>query len=72
MNEVVVEKEMLCFRDTADECVDLGNETARIIAYDHCDRFRVTNQRKQWRRNCRDVAVAQCGGRESPKCARGR
>lgn len=62
MNEVVVEKEMLCFRDTADECVDLGNEAARIIAYDHCNRFRVTNQRKQWRRDCRDVAVAQCGG----------
>ncbi len=34
MKEVVTEKEKECFRDNSDECVDLGDEAARIIAYD--------------------------------------
>ena len=31
MNEVVTEKDKECFRDSADECIDLGNEAARIL-----------------------------------------
>ena len=64
MNEVVTEKEKECFHDSADECVDLGNEAARILAYDYCE----TNSGpgmvnvKEWRRECRDAAVDQCRG----------
>ncbi|KAK1743582.1 hypothetical protein QTG54_006203 [Skeletonema marinoi] len=62
MKEVVVEKEKECFRDSADECVDLGNEAARMIAYDHCGSFGMNSVSKKWRRNCRDAAVDQCRG----------
>ncbi len=62
MNEIVVQKEKECFRDSSDECVDLGDEAARIIAYDHCPgRMRVNNkERRRWRRDCRNAAVDQC------------
>ncbi|KAK1743529.1 hypothetical protein QTG54_006150 [Skeletonema marinoi] len=68
MEEVVVEKEKECFRDSADECVDLGNAAAREIAYAFCPRgFGTTasGERPQWRRNCRDAAVDQCRGQVS-------
>jgi len=61
MKEVVVEKEKECFRDSADECVDLGNAAAREIAYNHCGSFGM-NSSKKWRRNCRDAAIDQCRG----------
>ncbi len=62
MNEIVVQKEKECFRDSSDECVDLGDEAARIIAYDHCGSMRSSSRgsRRSWRRQCRDAAVDQC------------
>jgi len=68
MKEVVVEKEKECFRDSADECVDLGNAAAREIAYDFCPRLGTSSskgERPQWRRNCRDAAIDQCRGQVS-------
>lgn len=63
MNEVVREKEQQCFRDSADECVDLGNAAARIIAYDHCDSFAMAaSGNTNWRQRCRDAAITQCRG----------
>jgi len=61
MNEVVVEKEKECFRDSADECVNLGNAAAREIAYNHCGSFG-TSSRSDWRSDCRDAAIDQCRG----------
>jgi hypothetical protein len=68
MKEVVDEKEKGCFRDSADECVALGNEAARIIAYDHCGVMGMSsskNQNKKWRKNCRNAAIDQCRGQVS-------
>ncbi|KAK1743532.1 hypothetical protein QTG54_006153, partial [Skeletonema marinoi] len=62
MKEGVVEKEKECFRDSADECVDLGNAAAREIAYSHCGIMGMNSVSKKWRRNCRDAAVDQCRG----------
>ena len=62
MNEVVTQKERMCFRDSADECVDLGNEAARIIAYDHCASGwgASASNSQRWRRECRNAAIDQC------------
>ena len=65
MKEVVVEKEKECFRDSADECVDLGNEAARMIAYSHCGSFGMNSVIKKWRRNCRDAAELTSAGDKS-------
>jgi len=65
MKEGVVEKEKECFRDSADECVDLGNAAAREIAYSHCGIMGMNSVSKKWRRNCRDAAVDQCRGQVS-------
>ena len=63
MNEVITEKETECFHDSADECVDLGNEAARILAYDYCEVDSFRNQNVQdWRWECREAAVDQCRG----------
>ena len=61
MNEVVTEKEKECFHDSADECVDLGNETARILSYNYCGSMSRHNVR-EWRRQCLEAAVDQCRG----------
>ncbi len=61
MKEIVTQKEKECFHDTADECVDLGDEAARIIAYKHCGLNEVSSTSiGNWRRECRDAAVDQC------------
>ena len=64
MNEVVTQKSKECFHDSAEECVDLGNAAARIIAYDHCQigMMSSSSKVKQWRRQCRDAAIDQCRG----------
>ena len=64
MNEVVTEKERMCFHDSADECVDLGNAAARMIAYDHCQigMSSSSSSSQRWRRECRDAAIRQCQG----------
>lgn len=62
MNEVVTEKERMCFHDSADECVDLGNAAARIIAYDYCQIGMMSSHSKKWRKDCRDAAIDQCRG----------
>ena len=62
---MVTQKERMCFRDSADECVDLGNEAARIIAYDHCASdlgVSSSSSSQKWRRECRDAAIDQCRG----------
>lgn len=60
MNEVVTQKEKECFHDSADECVDLGDEAARIIAYEHCGTIGNLSIGKHWRRECRAAAIDQC------------
>ena len=62
MKEIVTQKEKECFHDTADECVDLGDEAARIIAYNHC-RLNGALSIGSWREECRDAAVDQCEAR---------
>ena len=62
---MVTQKEKECFHDSAEECVDLGNAAARIIAYDHCaSKFgsAASSSPKKWRRECRDAAIDQCRG----------
>lgn len=60
MNEVVTQKEKECFHDSADECVDLGDEAARILAYKHCGGFGTLSIGEHWRRECRAAAIDQC------------
>ncbi len=62
MKEIVTQKEKECFQDTADECVDLGDEAARIIAYKHC-RLNGAFSNGSGREECRDAAVDQCEAR---------
>ena len=59
---MVTQKERMCFKDSAEECVDLGNAAARIIAYDHCQIGMMTSSSnsQRWRRECRDAAIDQC------------
>ncbi len=59
---MVTEKEKKCFRDSAEECVDLGNAAARIIAYDYCQIGMMSSHSKKWRKDCRDAAIDQCRG----------
>ena len=66
MNQVVTERENECFRDSSDECDELGNEAARILAFDHCGRVSgMSGGRNRWRRICRDEAITQCRRRIS-------
>lgn len=60
MNEVVTQKEKECFHDSADECVDLGDTAARILAYNHCGKFTTLQHHSSWRRECRAAAIDQC------------
>ena len=61
MNEVVTQKEKECFHDSAEECDDLGNEAARILAYEHCGvHFSTSTSSNSWRKECRAAAIDQC------------
>ncbi len=61
MKEIVTQKEKQCFRDNADECVDLGDEAAHIIAYNHCGgHYGMASSSRNWRKECRNAAIDQC------------
>ena len=63
MQQVLKEKEEQCFHDSPDECIDLGNEAARIIAFQYCNpNLMSTSQRWDYRATCRAVAISQCSG----------
>ena len=68
MDRVVTEKSAKCFRDNSSECTDLGEEAARILGERECQIMRSASRsarkaRKQWRRDCRDLAIQICQGR---------
>ena len=49
--------------DEIDECIDLGNEAARIIAFQYCHpNLMSTSNHKDYRVTCRAVAISQCSG----------
>jgi len=61
--QVLKEKEKQCFNNSPDECIDLGNEAARIIAFRHCNPDLLsTNSHKNYKATCRKVAIGQCQG----------
>lgn len=66
MDRVLTEKSRMCFRDNSSECTDLGEEAARILAEEKCQIMRSANRssgkRRQWRRDCRDLAIQICQG----------
>lgn len=63
MQQVLKEKEEQCFHDSPDECIDLGNEAARIIAFQYCHpNLMSTSNHKDYRATCRAVAISQCSG----------
>ena len=63
MQQVLKEKEKQCFNNSPDECIDLGNEAARIIAFRHCNPDLLsTNSHKNYKATCRKVAIGQCQG----------
>jgi hypothetical protein len=73
MKEVLTDKEKECFRDSSEECEDLGNAAARIIAYRHCQTVSMSrdeSQSRRWRRDCRNSAINQCKGQVSAQVRR--
>ena len=61
MEEVLNKYEKKCFHDSSDECIDLGNEAARMIAYNFCGGNR-SYIYQLYRETCRNVAINQCKG----------
>lgn len=61
MQQVLKEKEKQCFNVSPDECIDLGNEAARIIAFEHCEIFQHSSH-PDFKETCRNVAIGQCQG----------
>jgi hypothetical protein len=61
MQEVLDKYEKKCFHDSPDECIDLGNEAARIIAYGFCGGYS-SSRHPSYRETCRNVAINQCKG----------
>jgi hypothetical protein len=62
MQQVLKEKEKQCFNDSPTECVNLGNEAARMIAFFHCHPDSMSTFGNNYRATCRDVAIGQCQG----------
>lgn len=64
---IVQEYESQCFNSNADECNDLGQAAAQIIAYDYCP-FSVAEDEPygysmpNYEDTCRDVAEGICEG----------
>jgi arsenate reductase-like glutaredoxin family protein len=69
MQEVLKEKEKQCFNDSATECIDLGNNAAKMIANKHCQMMAMYDN-KNYRASCRDVAINQCKGQVSVEVQR--
>jgi hypothetical protein len=62
MQQVLRERERQCF-NSATECIDLGNEAARMIAFRHCNPNLASRAgSNNYRATCRDVAIGQCQG----------
>lgn len=61
MHEVLDKYEKKCFHDSSDECIALGNEAARIIAYGFCGGYS-SSRHPSYRETCRQVAINQCKG----------
>jgi len=54
--------ERQCLNDSPDECIELGNEAAAIIAARHCGASSMANMRPNFQRICREVGINQCRG----------
>ena len=68
MQKVLQEKSKQCLHDSSYECIDLGNEAARIIAFRYCHpNLYSTNNINKWKKECRDVAIGQCQGQVATK-----
>lgn len=61
MQEALDKYEKKCFHDSSDECIDLGNEAARMIAYNFCGGYS-SSRYQSYRATCRQVAINQCKG----------
>eukprot|EP00956_Cyclotella_meneghiniana_P000016 scaffold40_cov68-Cyclotella_meneghiniana.AAC.3 len=65
-DQVVAKYEKMCLDDTPDECYDLGQTAAQIIAFDYCpfsaaDEASATSA-PDYKESCKEVATSICEG----------
>lgn len=63
MEQGINDIERQCLDDSPDQCLELGNEAAAIIAARHCGASSANRRPPNFQRICREVGINQCRGR---------